>query len=123
LSSDGLLPCGGFGSGALLRLLSCGGFGSGALLRLLSRGGFGSGALLRLLSRGGFGSGTLLRLLPRSSFSGCTLLRCMIWRQRWSRSRIRAWRRVDNRRRWCRPRWRWLMDSRRFLAGRRRCRL
>ena len=119
LGSDGLLSCGGFGSGPLLRLLPCGGFGSGSLLRLLPCGGLGSGSLLRLLACGGFGSGLLLRLLPCGSFSGCTLLRRMIRCHCWSSSRVRAWWRVGSRRRWCQSRLRWLMNSWRSLRWRR----
>jgi hypothetical protein len=71
-----MLLCGRSCSRVLLRLLSGllpgGGFGGRALLRLL-----GSGSLL---PGGGFGGRALLRLLASSSFGRGTLLRCMIWR-------------------------------------------
>src|SRR5215472_893752 len=72
---NGLLSCGGFGSGALLGLLSSGSLLSCRrsrrcmLLRLLPCGGFSSGALLGLL-----GSGSLLSCC---NFRHCTLLRLM----------------------------------------------
>jgi hypothetical protein len=110
-----LLSCGSSRGRVLLRLLSSllpgGGFGGGALLRLLGRGGllpgggFGGRALLRLLGRGGllpgggFGGGALLRLLgsgnllPGGGFGGRALLRCMVRRRCWSHPRLR--------RRWC----------------------
>src|SRR5215831_13063582 len=104
---SGLLPCAGFGDGALLgllgsgrllscrrfrrctllRLLSCGGFGGGALLSLSGSGSllscrrFGCCALLRVSLSWSFSSGALLGLLPSDSFSSRTLLCCMIGRQ------------------------------------------
>src|SRR5215469_12314823 len=86
LSLLGLLPCGGFGSGALLGLLGSGGllscrrFRRCMLLRLLPCGDFGSGALLGLLGSGGllsccrFRRCMLLRLLSCGGF-GCTGVR------------------------------------------------
>ena len=86
--SDGLLSRGSFRRSALLRLLSCGDFGGEALLSLSGSGSllscrrFRCCALLRLSLRGSFSSsGALLGLLPSGSFSSGTLLRCMIGRR------------------------------------------
>ena len=70
---SGLLPCGCFGSGALLGLLDSG--------ILLSCRRFRCCALLRLSLCDSFSSGALLGLLPSGSFSSRTLLRCMTGRQ------------------------------------------
>jgi len=65
---SGLLPCGCFGSGALLGLL-----GSGSLLSCRR---FRRCMLLHLLSCGGFGGGALLGLLDSGSLLSCRRFRC-----------------------------------------------
>src|SRR5215471_13702058 len=80
-----LLSRGRSGGGALLCLLGplpCGGFGSGALLGLLGSGGllsccrFRRCMLLRLLSCGGFGGEALLSLSGNGSLLSCRRFRC-----------------------------------------------